>query len=331
MGHYSPGDLMILIKTYFTPAQERLQLLGRRRVFGRAGGYRLVLLALLIWSGCAKTPETQVGENPANPAEKRYPLTGEILAVDVAGKTIRVRHEDIKGLMPAMAMDFDVSAGDLAIARVGCRIRADLVTSANGDFKLENIWPADPAETAAIEAASNALGQETVIRGNQAYREVGESAPQFALFDQDGRLIKSERFRGRQVMLNFIFTRCQVAKMCPAAVARFQQVQRLAREAGVSNLELISVSLEPAYDTPGVLKEYARLRAIDTGNYSFLTGPEPAIRSLLAQFGVLREFQGNLLNHTATTLLLDETGKIVYRADGSTWDVQEFVQKMKKG
>jgi protein SCO1/2 len=72
------------------------------------------------------------------------------------------------------------------------------------------------------------------------------------------------------------------------------------------------------------------LRQIDTTNYSFLTGPETAIKSLLAQFGVLREFQGNILNHTATTLLIDETGKIMYRADGSTWDVQEFVQKMKK-
>jgi len=322
---------MILMKTYFTPTQERLQLLGRQRVLGPSGWYCLVLLAILICAGCSKTPAPEVSASPASPAEKRYPLTGEIIAVNEAAKTIRVRHDEVKGLMPAMAMDFEVSAGDLAIARVGRRIRAKLVTSGNGDFKLENIWPADPAETAAIEAASTALGQETVIRGNQAYREVGENAPQFALFDQDGQLVKSERFRGHQVMLNFIFTRCQVAKMCPAAVARFQQVQRLAREAGVSNLELISVSLEPAYDTPGVLKEYARLRAIDTGNYSFLTGPEPAIRSLLAQFGVLREFQGNLLNHTATTLLLDETGKIVYRADGSTWDVQEFVQKMKKG
>jgi protein SCO1/2 len=319
------------MKSYPSPTPKGPQLLGSRDVFRPTGWCQLVLVAILICTGCTKTPPPEAGASPANPAEKRYPLTGEIIAVDSAAKTIRVRHDEVKGLMPAMAMDFDVSPGDLAIAHPGRRIRAELVTSGNGDFKLENIWPADPAETAAIEAASTALGQETVIRGNQAYREVGENAPAFVLFDQDGRLVKSERFRGRQVMLNFIFTRCQVAKMCPAAVARFQQVQRLAREAGVANLELVSVSLDPAYDTPGVLKEYARLRAIDTGNYSFLTGPEPAIRSLLAQFGVLREFQGNILNHTATTLLLDDTGKIVYRADGSTWDVQEFVQKMKKG
>jgi len=319
------------MKSYFARTQPCLPLLRNRPFSRRAGWYCLVLLSGMLLVGCWKKNAPQVSADSAIAAEKRYPLTGEIIGVDAPAKTIRVRHEEIKGFMPAMAMDFDVGAGDLANAQAGRRIRAELVTTGNGEFRLENIWPADPAETAAVDAAAATLGQETVIRGNQVYREVGENAPQFALFDQDGQLVKSDRFRGRQVMLNFIYTRCQVAKMCPAAVARFQQVQRLAREAGIKNLELLSVSLDPAYDTPGVLKEYARMRSIDTGNYSFLTGPETAIKNLLAQFGVLREFQGNILNHTATTLLLDETGKIVYRADGSTWDVQEFVLKMKKG
>jgi protein SCO1/2 len=290
----------------------------------------MVLAGFGLAGGCAKTkaPDNETAAPKTN--EKRYPLTGEILAVDAAAKTLRVRHDEIKGFMPAMAMDFDVSAGDLAIARPGRHIKAELVVTGNGEFKLEGIWSVDPVETAPVETAAKTLEQDTVIRGNRAYREVGETAPEFVLYDQDGRVVKSEKFRGKQVMLNFIFTRCQVAKMCPAAVGRFQQVQRLAREQGVTNLELVSISLDPTYDTPGVLKEYALLRMIDTGNYSFLTGPEAAIRSLLAQFGVLREFQGNLLNHTVTTLLIDETGRIIHRADGSEWDVQEFVQKMKK-
>jgi protein SCO1/2 len=288
------------------------------------------LLAVLLVVGCSKTPEAAGDSAKSERAQKRYPLTGEVLAIDNTAKTLRVRHDEIKGLMPAMTMDFDVSAGDLAIAHLGQRIRAELVETGQGEFKLEKIWPADPAENAVVENAANALSQETVIRGKQAYREVGERAPDFALFDQSGQVVKSERFRGKQVMLNFIFTRCQVAKMCPAAVARFQQLQQLAREAGVANLELISISLDPANDTPGVLKQYALERQIDLSNYSFLTGPETAIKSLLAQFGVLAEFKGNILNHTATTLLIDETGKIVHRADGSMWDVQEFLAKMKK-
>jgi protein SCO1/2 len=196
---------------------------------------------------------------------------------------------------------------------------------------LEKIWPDDQSASSAVDAAAKALTQETVSLGRGAYREVGERAPNFTLFDQDGQVVQSKRFRGKQVMINFIFTRCPVAKMCPAAVARFQKTQRVAREAGVKDLELISFTLDPDYDTPGVLKEYAIQRGIDTSNYSFLTGPQMAIKSLLQQFGILTELQGDLITHTAATLLLDDTGRIVDRADGSEWDVDAFVAKMKKG
>lgn len=307
-----------------------LKLVFRTKTNPRLTWLTNFVLASLLVAGCAKKSESLGNFEKNAPGEKRHSLTGEILAVDRTAKTLRVRHDEIKGLMPAMTMDFEVSEGDLAIAVPGGRIRAELVEIGQGEFRLERIWPADPVDNAVVESAANALSQESVIRGKQVYREVGEHAPEFVLYDQSGCVVKSERFRGKQIMLNFIFTRCQVAKMCPAAVARFQQMQQLAHEAGVTNLALISISLDPANDTPGVLKEYARQREIDTRNYSFLTGPEKAIKSLLAQFGVLTEFRGNLLNHTATTLLIDETGKIVYRADGSTWDVQEFLAKLKK-
>jgi protein SCO1/2 len=286
----------------------------------------LVAAFALAMTACSK-PSTS---SPAATAEKRYPLTGEILSVDAEKNVLRVKHEKIEGYMPAMTMDFAVSLGDAKLAQAGQRIRAEMVEAGDGEFRLEKIWPASAAEVAKIEAAANALTQETVTLGRGAYREIGERAPQFTLFDQDGRVVESQRFRGKQVMINFIFTRCPVAKMCPAAVARFQQTQKAAREAGVNDLELISFSLDPEYDTPGVLKEYTIQRAIDTSNYSFLTGPQMAIKSLLQQFGILTEMQGDLLNHTAATLLLDETGRIIHRADGSEWDLKDFVGRMKK-
>jgi protein SCO1/2 len=132
-------------------------------------------------------------------------------------------------------------------------------------------------------------------------------------------------------MLNFIFTRCPVATMCPAATAKMMNAQKLAREGRVPNLELISITLDPAYDTPGVLREYADTRGIDMANFSLLTGPETAIKDLLAQFGVIAEFDGDMLKHTLTTLLIDEQGRIVHRADGSLWEAKDFVAKMKRG
>jgi len=222
------------------------------------------------------------------------------------------------------------ATGDVTNAKVGQRIRAELVVTGPSDFHLEKIWPADSSSKATIDAAANALTQDTVIRGNKAYREVGEKLPTFALYDQTGAVLKSDRFRGKQIMLNFIYSRCPIATMCPAATLRFQETQKAARAAGVTNLELVSITLDPEFDTPGVLKEYATARGIDTSNWSFLTGPEGAIKSLLAQFGVFAEFEGSLLKHTLATLLIDENGKILDRADGSVWEVQEFVSKMKR-
>ncbi|MEO7598067.1 MAG: SCO family protein, partial [Opitutus sp.] len=194
----------------------------------------------------------------------------------------------------------------------------------------EQIFPADAPAAATIAAQANALRQDTLTRGKAVYREIGEKIPEFALYDQSGAVVQSARFTGKQIMLNFIFSRCPVATMCPAATIKMMAVQRLARESNVSNLELISITLDPAYDSPGVLKAYAAERGIDTTNFSFLTGPDNAIKDLLAQFGVIAEFDGDLLKHTLTTLLIDEKGRIAHRVDGSTWEPGDFVAKMKK-
>jgi protein SCO1/2 len=108
-----------------------------------------------------------------------------------------------------------------------------------------------------------------------------------------------------------------------------EAVQHDVREAGRSEeLELISITFDPEYDTPGVLREYAEIRGIDTSNYSFMTGPETAIKDLLRQFGVLAQVQGPLIQHTLATLLIDPQGRIIDRADGSQWDVEQFARKI---
>jgi protein SCO1/2 len=294
---------------------------------GLPARFGLLIAAILFLTACRPAaPEAQTEE--AGP--KTYPLTGQILKVDAERRTLLVDHDEIPDYMPRMVMEFHVNAGDLAIAREGQRIKAELIPSDDGDFRLEKIWPLDPTADAAVAAAANALRQDTTIRGKKAYREVGENLPDFALYDQTGAVVSAARFRGKQIVLNFIFTRCPVATMCPAATERMTTLQAEARKAGVPNLELVSITLDPEYDTPGVLKEYALARGIDTANFSFLTGPESAIKDLLTQFGVIAQFDGSILQHTLATLLINENGRIVHRADGSRWDVQEFVERMKR-
>jgi protein SCO1/2 len=288
----------------------------------------------LLAAGCGRAPApAAVSAAPSGAAKapeiERHAITGEVLRVEAERKVLIVKHDEIKGYMPAMTMEFLVSDGDLALARPGQRIRADMIPSKDGDFRLERIWPDDRTiEARSIATGAMQLRQDTHTRGKNAYREVGEAAPDFTLYDQDGRIVQGSRFRGRRIMLNFIFSRCPVPTMCPAATAKMISVQRLAKEAGVRDLELVSITLDPANDTPGVLREYAAVRGIDTSNFSFLTGPEGAIRDLLTQFGVITQLQGDILQHTLATLLIDPQGRIAHRTDGSQWEPQEFVRKM---
>lgn len=287
-----------------------------------------LMAAMLAASGCRKAADTASAAAPANPDEKRYPLTGEIVRADLERKVLLVTHEEIPGYMPSMTMEFKASPGDLANAKPGQRIRAEMVEH-RGEFSLEKIWPDDSVTVRALDAGAKALAQDSAVRGKELYREVGEQAPDFTLLDQAGRTVSASRFRGKKVMMNFIFTRCPVATMCPASTMKMSALQQAAKRAGVTDVEFVSVSLDPDYDTPGVLKDYADARGLDLSNWSFLTGPDAAVRHLLAQLGILREFEGGTIKHNLATLLIDANGRIIHRVDGSQWGTDDFLPKMR--
>lgn len=301
-----------------------------------AGTWAAIVLACFA-AGCSKTGSGDAAKSGdaarttvAANGEQRFPLTGEVVRVETERKVLVVKHDEIKDYMPAMTMEFIVGAGDLALAKPGQKIRAEMVAVKSGDFRLEKIWPNERVADDTINAGAKRLAEDTHNLGKDAYREIGEKIPDFTLYDQNGAVVQSSRFRGQQIMLNFIFTRCPVATMCPASTAKMITTQRLAKEAGVKNLQLVSVTLDPAFDTPGVLKEYAEQRGIDTANFSFLTGPEKAIKDLLTQFGVIAQFQGDILQHTLSTVLIDEQGRVAHRFESSGWEPKEFVAKMRK-
>ena len=284
------------------------------------------LCALMAAGGCSKGGGEAAKAAPSG--ERVFPLTGVVVSADAKRNILVVRHNEVAGYMPAMTMEFPVSAGDAATATSGEHIRAELVVEKDGAVRLEKVWPDDKVASDTVEAGARMLRQDTFAKGDQAFREVGEAAPHFVLYDQNGRVVDSARFRGKQVMLNFIYSRCPVANMCPLSTTKMVEAQKLARESKIPNAEFVSITLDPAYDTPGVLREYADARGIDTTNFSFLTGPEPAIRDLLTQFGVIAQFKGEILDHTLATLLIDEKGSIAWRADGAEWQPREFVERM---
>ncbi len=264
----------------------------------------------------------------ASAAATTYDIRGEIVGLDLPRRILLIHHEEIPGYMPAMTMEFTVADVDLSTLREGQRIAARMGAPVDGVFPLTGFRVLDPLQDQAVVGAALALRQDTHTRGRYVYREVGEPVPSFTLYNQDGRAVAFDHFRGKRVVLNFIFTRCPVATMCPAATARMMALQAAAKKAGIANLELVSISFDTAYDTPPVLKAYATARGIDTSNFTFLTGPESALRDLLAQFGLIAQPGDNIFKHTLATLLIGADGKILHRIDGSTWSPDDFLSRL---
>jgi protein SCO1/2 len=283
----------------------------------------LPLVVALLAAGCSRPAEKDPG-----PAAASYAIRGEIVGLDHARRVLLIHHEEIPGYMPAMTMEFSAAGVDLTKLREGQRLAARMGAPVDGVFPLTEFRLLDSPDDRAVAAAALALRQDTHTRGKHTYREVGETAPTFTLYNQDGKATAFDHFRGKRVVLNFIFTRCPVATMCPAATAKMMALQAAAKNAGIGDLELVSISFDSAYDTPPVLKAYAEARGIDTSNFSFLTGPENAIRDLLAQFGVIAEPGENVFKHTLATLLIGPNGKILHRVDGSAWAPEDFLKRL---
>lgn len=221
-----------------------------------------------------------------------------------------------------------VGRGDHAIAKPGRMIRGELVSYAGG-LRLQTIWPNDSRDLAVMERLDRQLQQDTLNRGSKAFRGIGEQMPRFALWRQSGELFHSESLRGNYVVLNFIFTRCRMANMCPAATERMRILQELAGDREVDDLQLVSVTLDPEYDTPGIFHSYATDRDIDSSNFHFLSGPDRVAANLRTQLGVLAEpDEVEIIRHTLTTTLIDPAGRIIYRIPGSMWDPEVFLRQI---
>lgn len=104
--------------------------------------------------------------------------------------------------------------------------------------------------------------------------------PEFLLTDQFGEARGAGDLRGRVWVAGFVFTRCPTT--CPVLTSTMLEIQRRAKHLG-SSFRLVSISVDPARDTPEVLAAYARASHARQDSWSFLTGDPAAIRRLVVQ------------------------------------------------
>ena len=223
-----------------------------------------------------------------------------------------------------------VSNGDLQVGYLNRRIVADLYETEQGLLRLKRISPADRNPMLIVAERQRMLRRDTITRGRRPFRGEGDYLPPFALFNQLGELVTPEKLRGKTIVLNFIFTRCTVPRMCPAATQRMVELQKVARQQNLDNLLLVTITFDPFFDTPGVLYTYGKGYGADFSNYWFLTGNDLMIKDLKKQFSIITKKEDGTIDHTMATVLVDKVGKIQYYRPGSLWRVNDFLQRIQK-
>lgn len=245
------------------------------------------------------------------------PVRGLVRAVDPKAGTLTLECEAPKG---RVVSGFTVS-GDLVPERIGTVVAAEFKVS-GGLARFERLVPADAAGERRIAELGARLHADTEARGRCVKRSPGEAAPEFALRDQFGRVVAPGDWQGRFVVISFIFSRCRAPEMCPASTRKMVELSRLLHADGVRNAVLFSVSFDPGFDTPGVLKTYADGYKADHAVHRFLTGPKGVIDDLRRQFGILTvDAEGTIVHNVATTLIGPD-GRIIHRADGPNWTAE---------
>jgi len=280
----------------------------------------LLLLAALASPACRR--EAKV------PAGQRYPLEGKVVLVDEAGRSVTIAHGDVPGFMPAMTMPFVVLESDAALLHhvgPGDAITATLV-ALDSRYWLEDLvvvtkGTPDPNATAGPRAREP---------------QPGDAVPDTALVDQDGRRLRLADLRGKAVAVTFVFTRCPMPDFCPLLMKKFAAAQvLLLKDPGLAaRTRLLTISFDPAHDTPDVLRAFGKpfqKTSPPFEYWSLATGKPEAIRALGGALGLDYVEESRSFTHNLRTAVLDPEGKLRRLFRGNDWTPEDLVAELAGG
>ena len=257
---------------------------------GLASGFLCVAGLLSLGSGCSA----------------RLRMEGMVLRVDRVAQTMLVSHRSVAGVMPAMVMPFHVArARELAIVSAGSRIR----------FELRG----QGAHRVRVIDTRNA-GDFVFPHADEELKP-GEAVPDFSLIDQTGRPLTLASLRGRVVLVNFLYTRCPLPEVCPRLAASFASLQRRFAAEMPAGLVLVSITLDPQYDTPEILARYAGTMKARPGGWHFLTGDTTPVAR---RFGLIHWAEEGVIVHNSQTAIIDRQGRLAAMVEGSTYRLEQL-------
>jgi protein SCO1/2 len=257
--------------------------------------------------------------------ERRFELTGKIVAVEPDKHQVTVSHEDIKGYMPGMTMPFAVRDQiDLKELAPNDKLTATLVVDGSHTWLEDLIVTHVSSDAAALPAVPIA--------------KEGDEVPNFTLRNQNNREIHVRDYRGKALLLTFIYTRCPVPEYCTLMSDNFAQIDRaLGQDPELyEKTHLLSISIDPGYDTPEVLKSYGaahteRYEKETFAHWEFAGGTSEQVKKIAEYFGLTYFPEKDQIIHALRTVIVSPEGKVAKIYSDNKWKPEEVVEEMRRG
>ena len=250
--------------------------------------------------------------------------TGKVVSVAADGWATIVQADSSTNLLRRF------SEGDRKVGWVGRIVRYDVFAKGT-ETAARGIVSADPEELRRVAEVTDVLRRETVDKGRMVTRMPNELMPNMALWDQDGRLVMKKDLLGHAIALNFVFTSCRSARMCPASTSCMKQLgDALAKLPGAANVRLLTITFDPETDSPGVLRTYADGYGIDHERHRFLTGDAGQIKDLMRHYGIQTLRDDGTIVHNAALIVISPEGRITYRNEGASFDAEDVAARLLK-
>ncbi|PIQ81549.1 MAG: hypothetical protein COV76_08235 [Candidatus Omnitrophica bacterium CG11_big_fil_rev_8_21_14_0_20_64_10] len=258
-----------------------------------------------------------------------YTVKGTIREISADRRTVTLQHEEIPGYMSAMTMPFPVKSPGLLDGFVpGEEVRFRLVVFPR-DATIDQIIAirTSPKPVGNKPAASDAPDNQSELHLPQS----GESAPNFDLVNQDGRAVRLSDYKGKIVALNFIYTRCPLPTYCPRLMEEFDAAQKLLKDVIGRDVVFLTITFDPRFDTPAVLKQYGSRYQADDTSWQLLSGEPEEIRKVASFFNVAywTSPQGTIESHTLSAAVVDRMGKVARFYSGQRWSASDLARDVR--
>jgi protein SCO1/2 len=262
----------------------------------------------------------------ASSTQQVFQVKGVVKGIQPDGKTVEIRHEAITNYMPAMTMPFEAKEPkELAGLKAGDVVSFRL-TATDKDSWIDHIQKL--SSTASNEPPTT--GNFRLVRDVEPL-QVGDPLPDYHFTNELGQAVSTSRFKGQAVAITFIFTRCPLPNFCPRMSSNFSEVQRkLVAMHSFTNWHLFTISFDPEFDTPPILKAYAERFGAKPDHWNFLTGALIDIDAIAEQFGEMFWREQGALNHNLRTVVVDASGRVQRVFTGNSWTSDELVEEMLK-